>query len=107
MSDSKYAAIGTVIGFIGFTISIALIGGVFIRPNEKGKKIFTLSGFFEFIKAPFRVGTPQFQSVWATQLPQTTPLKDRLKLWSMNWILWTGLGCASVILSKYIINMRL
>ena len=107
----KYAVAGVLIGFAGFITSIATMGGVFYRPDPEGKPTFTLQGFWEYIKSPFRFGSIQFQTVWAAPKNVTLPLKKRFKLWSMNWVLWTiggalaGLLTYSVVSGINVINM--
>lgn len=92
--------IGGLLGFACFIVSISLMEGIFIRPNEKGKKIFTLASLWGFLKAPFQLDTPQYHAVWATNIP----LKNKPKLWSTNWVMWVGLGTGSMLFSKYLLN---
>lgn len=80
--------VGVFLGLVGFTISIATVGGVFFRGDR-----FTIKGYIEFYRAPFLIGSPKGQAVWGL-LPDGTslPLSDKLKSLSMNWIVFAGVG---------------
>jgi hypothetical protein len=91
--------LGPLIGFGVFIIGTATVDNIYTRPDINGKKVFSLGGLKEFLKAPFAVGTEKFKTVWG--IYPNLSFKDRLKMWQLNWIITTGLG---IIVSTYLIK---
>ena len=95
--------IGVILGFVGFIISLAMMPGVFVRPDGAGTNKFQLGGFWDYLKAPFQRGSASFRAVWAVPKNVILPLSKRPRLWSMNWVIWTSVGAlVGLILSKNI-----
>ena len=91
--------LGPLAGFSIFLINVATLGGVFFRPDDKGKQRFTLSGFIEFLKAPFSYGTTKFETVWGL-FPDISFI-SKLKMLMLNWILLVGIGTLSSFIYLY------
>ena len=105
MVDIKKLAIcsgvGIFLGIIGFTISIASMGGVFFRGDR-----FILKGYLQFYRAPFLTGTSAWGAVWGI-LPDGTslPFNSRINSLSMNWVVFAGAGAILGSLAYIIINI--
>lgn len=81
---------GPAAGFVVFLVGTATMDGIYFRPDDENKSKFTVDGLWEYIKAPFQVGTPQFKTVW-TLLPNLD-CKSRLKMLQLNWVATVGAG---------------
>jgi hypothetical protein len=94
-----FAGIGVLVGFICFTISIATVGGIFIRGNPPK---FTLQGFHGFLTAPFQPDTSPYNSVWGI-IPggEKLKLKDKFKSLSMNWVMFASIGAIVGAVSSF------
>lgn len=96
----KYRLIaGSLFGFTAFLVETTKVGGIYVRPNEKNKLVFTTQHLKGYIKAPFKVGTPTFDTVWALQKNLT--FGERIKMLKLNWIVMTGFGAALATASKF------
>ena len=71
--------IGGIIGFIYFLYELESpsMGGILFRLNSDGIKEFSFGSLITMIIAPFK-----YMNFWTD-----------INLWSVNWILTTGIGC--------------
>ena len=91
--------IGGLFGFGIFLQGVASTGNIFTRPNNNGVKKFTTKGISEFLIAPFDYKSEKFKIVWG--LSKGLPLKERIKMIQLNWILMTTIGIIiPIIISK-------
>jgi len=90
--------IGGIGGFSLFLKNLSTLDKVFIRTNTEGKKVFSVESLNGYLKAPFMMGTPQFQTIWGA-VPNIN-IKDRLNVLQLNWVAMTGAG----LLTGYIIS---
>lgn len=89
-SQNIWYLVGPLAGFTTFLAGTASMDGIYRRPNSDNTKVFSLEGLWEYIKAPFQVGTPQFYTVWGI-LPGIK-WSARLKMIQLNWVAMIGAG---------------
>jgi hypothetical protein len=82
--------VGPLAGLAVFLTGTATMDGVYRRPNIENKMSFSMRGLWEYLKAPFQYGTPQFYTVWGL-IPKISMI-DRFKMLQLNWIATLGFG---------------
>lgn len=82
--------LGPLVGFGAFLAGTMTMSGIYFRPDDEGKSVFTIDSLKEFIVSPFQVGTPKFNILWGN-LPNID-WKTRLKMLQLNWVAMVGLG---------------
>ena len=92
----NYAIVGSLMGFGYFVLNLILVDDVFYRPNIFGRKIFTMKGFLDYLKAPLQIGSHNFKTLWG--LTPNIKITDRLNMLQLNWIAMTGFGSLTGLL---------
>lgn len=83
MTETVYSVLGgSLLGFTSWLINILSMEGVLHRPNDKGEMVLSPVNLTDYFKLPFD-SNKRFIA-WST-IPNT-PLKERLKLLSFNWV---------------------
>jgi len=81
---------GPILGFTVFLVNVGSMDGVLMRPDDMGKKVFTLQGLAGYLEAPLDFGSIPCKTVWGDL--DGISLWSRTKMIGLNWIVMTGLG---------------
>ena len=103
LDDTMIFIIGPVLGFYTFLYNVASMEGVLFRPNTQGQQEFTLTVLKDYLLAPFQVGSPKFDTIWANY--QNLSFAESIDLLKLNWVAMVSIGLtisASIILLKHI-----
>ena len=82
--------LGATTGFSLFLISISYMDGILFRKDEFNNWRFTPINIWQFLKAPFAINSEEYKVVWS--LVPGISWWNKLKLFSMNWVVLTGVG---------------
>ena len=84
-----------ILSLIFFIFNLIKTGNVFVRPNSEGIKVFSLSGLWEYIKAPFN---DKYKTVWG--LIPGIGWRGRINMLKINWVFITS----TALIGTYIIS---
>ena len=85
------AAIVTTLGFALYVQFSPSMGGIWLRYDSTGIKVFTPSSLFRLMAEPFRLHNSVGRNFWT-----------RTALWPINWPLWMAASTSAVLALSHI-----
>jgi hypothetical protein len=99
--DTTIYLVGATFGFLTFLVGTIMTEGIFYRPDVKGRPVFTLTIFKDYLVGPFEINTSNFNTLWTVTIDMS--LIDRFRVLQMNWLCMVMIG---LIVSKIIIMLK-